>query len=143
MSFPRTGGARTMQARLESPRLNLCDALSGDSRSLRRRQLPTNHGHAARPFRATRAYQGDSSSKPPHVSAPPPSGLCPTHWTPGPEVRTSRHRLTPVLPYQVDDEIERGRLQHRQLGGLGALENSAGVDAGLAIGAGEACPVAD
>ena len=65
MSFPRTGGTGTMQARLESPRLNLCDALSGDSRSLRRRQLPTNHGHAARPSGATRAYQGDSSSKPP------------------------------------------------------------------------------
>ena len=65
LSFPRIGGAETMPARLESSRLTLSDALAGDSRSLRRRQLPTNHGHAARPSGTTRAYQGDSLSKPP------------------------------------------------------------------------------
>src|SRR5262245_34572546 len=32
----------------------------------RRRPLPTNHGHAALPFGVIRAYQSDSSSKPPH-----------------------------------------------------------------------------
>src|SRR5262249_6530712 len=35
------------------------------TRAFRRRQLPTNHGHAALPW-ATRVYQPDSSSKTPH-----------------------------------------------------------------------------
>ncbi len=38
----------------------------GMTRATRRRQLPTNHGHAALPLGVTRAYQPDSSSKPPH-----------------------------------------------------------------------------
>src|SRR6266542_2879840 len=66
MSFPRPGGDCVIPARLESPRSTSATPAFGDSRSLRPRQLPTNHGHAARPSRATRAYQGDSSSKPPH-----------------------------------------------------------------------------
>src|SRR6202011_2863439 len=32
---------------------------------------------------------------------------------------------------KVDDELEFGRLQHRQVGGLGALEDAAGMDADL------------
>ena len=32
---------------------------------------------------------------------------------------------------QVDDELEFGRLQDRQVGGLGALEDVAGIDADL------------
>src|SRR5580704_2833251 len=32
---------------------------------------------------------------------------------------------------QVDDELEFGRLQHRQVRGLGALEDAAGIDADL------------
>src|SRR5262249_3041000 len=38
---------------------------TGTTRAFRRRQLPTNHGHAALPL-ATRVYQPDSSSKTPH-----------------------------------------------------------------------------
>ena len=32
---------------------------------------------------------------------------------------------------KVDDELELGQLQHRQLGGLGALEDAAGIDTEL------------
>ena len=32
---------------------------------------------------------------------------------------------------EVDDELEFGRLHHRQVGGLGALEDAAGIDADL------------
>ena len=34
---------------------------------------------------------------------------------------------------QVDDELELGRLHDRQVGGLGALEDAAGIDADLTI----------
>jgi hypothetical protein len=34
--------------------------------------------------------------------------------------------------FQIDDELELGRLHDRQIGRVGALENSAGVDADLA-----------
>src|SRR6516225_7653916 len=34
---------------------------------------------------------------------------------------------------KVDDELELGRLQHRQVGGLGAVEDFAGIDADLTI----------
>jgi hypothetical protein len=70
MPFPflRRVGTGAMRARLESPRT--CYATpslrTGTTRASRRRQLPTNDGHAARPLGATRAYQRDSSSKPPH-----------------------------------------------------------------------------
>ena len=37
---------------------------------------------------------------------------------------------------EVDDQLELGRLHHRQVGGLFALENPADVDAGLAISSG-------
>src|SRR5271157_4596044 len=33
----------------------------------------------------------------------------------------------------IDDELEFGRLHHRQVGGLGALEDAAGIDADLTI----------
>ena len=33
--------------------------------------------------------------------------------------------------FAVDDELEFGRLQHRQVGGLSALEDVAGIDADL------------
>ncbi len=56
--------------RLESPRSSYATPApsSGTTRASRRRQLPTNHSHAARPLGATRAYQRDSSSKPLHPS---------------------------------------------------------------------------
>jgi hypothetical protein len=44
---------------------------------------------------------------------------------------------------EIDDELECGRLLDREVGGLLALEDLAGVDADLAIGAGEAWTVAD
>ena len=61
-------GGRAMRARLESPRASYATPGPGigTTRAPRRRQLPTNHGHAARPLGATRAYQPDSSSKTPH-----------------------------------------------------------------------------
>src|SRR5215472_11736968 len=34
---------------------------------------------------------------------------------------------------QIDDELELGRLHHRQIGWLGAFQNAAGIDANLAI----------
>ena len=40
--------------------------------------------------------------------------------------------------FQVDDKLELGRLQNRQVGGLLALEDSASIDTGLTIGIGEA-----
>src|SRR5947209_23688 len=45
--------------------------------------------------------------------------------------------------FQVDDQLELGRLQNRQVGRLLALEDSAGIDTGLTIGIGEARSVAD
>src|SRR5262245_15060575 len=64
----RDGGASVMWARLESPRASYATpALQPRmTRAPRRRQLPTNHGHADRSLRATRVYQPDSSSKTPH-----------------------------------------------------------------------------
>ena len=44
---------------------------------------------------------------------------------------------------EVDNQFELGRLQHRKLRRFGALEYPPGIDAGLAIGVGETCPVAD
>jgi hypothetical protein len=67
-SFLSDADTHVMRARQESPRANYATlALRNETtRALRRRQLPTNHGHAALSFRTTRAYQPDSSSKPPH-----------------------------------------------------------------------------
>ena len=67
MRFLSGVAAGTMRARLESPRLTYATPgpRIGTTRAPRRRQLPTNHGHAALPP-ATRGYQLDSSSKPPH-----------------------------------------------------------------------------
>jgi hypothetical protein len=68
VSFLRRGDASVMWARLESPRASYATPAppSGTTRAPRRRQLPTNHGHADRSFGATRVYQPDSSSKTPH-----------------------------------------------------------------------------
>src|SRR5437667_9600453 len=57
-----------MRARLESPREHYAtpDLEIEANRAPRRRQLPTNHGHAALPGGVIRAYQSDSSSQPPH-----------------------------------------------------------------------------
>jgi hypothetical protein len=65
--FLRSGGAGVMWARLESPRASYAtpDLQPRTTRASRRRQLPTNHGHAALPL-ATRVYQPDSSSKTPY-----------------------------------------------------------------------------
>src|SRR5919108_4944891 len=56
------GGGRT---RPESPRRYYAtpDLGIGATRAPRRRQLPTNHGHAALPSGVIRAYQSDSSSR--------------------------------------------------------------------------------
>src|SRR5262245_20225386 len=43
---------------------------------------------------------------------------------------------------QIDDEIELGRLYHRQIGGLLAFQDATGIDTNLAIGFGDAGPVA-
>ena len=43
---------------------------------------------------------------------------------------------------EVDDQLELGGLLDRQVGGLLALENSAGVDAGLTVRVGDAAAVA-
>ena len=43
---------------------------------------------------------------------------------------------------EVDDELEFGGLHDREVGGLLAVENPAGVDADLAIGISDAGPVA-
>jgi hypothetical protein len=50
-------------------------------------------------------------------------GDCEQHWR---HVDAERPRRT-----QVDDELELGRLHDRQVGGLGALEDAAGIDASL------------
>ena len=64
------GWASVMQARSESPRANR--ATRGlrirVTRARTPRQLPTDHGHAARPLRSIRADPGDALSKPPHWS---------------------------------------------------------------------------
>ena len=44
---------------------------------------------------------------------------------------------------EVDHQLELGRSNDRQVGGLLALENAAGVDADLAIGIGKARSIAD
>ena len=44
---------------------------------------------------------------------------------------------------QIGDQLEGGRLLHRQVGGLGALKDPSGVNTDLAPGAGAAGPVAD
>src|SRR5712671_6020185 len=44
---------------------------------------------------------------------------------------------------EIDDQLERRWLLDRQIGGLGALENPAGVDASLARISGEARSIAD
>ena len=42
-------------------------------------------------------------------------------------------RPSALAVFEIDDQLELGRLQDRQVGRLRALENAAGVDAGLAI----------
>src|SRR6266404_2555577 len=44
---------------------------------------------------------------------------------------------------EIDDQLEPGRLLHRQISGLGALEYPSGVNADLTPCAGEAWPIAD
>ena len=44
--------------------------------------------------------------------------------------------------FEIDDQLELGRLHYRQIRWLGALENVPSVDARLAIGASKACPIA-
>jgi hypothetical protein len=71
--FPNDVGAGALRARLESPRVNYATPSHriGTTRAVRRRQLPTKQCHAALPSTAIRAYQSDSSSKPPLVSEAP------------------------------------------------------------------------
>ena len=45
--------------------------------------------------------------------------------------------------FQIDHKIEFSRLNDWQVGGLGALENSTGVDAGLPVQVGDARPISD
>jgi hypothetical protein len=67
----------------------LCDtrAQPQGTRSIRWRQLPTEHGHAARALGATRAHQSDTSSKPPR-RRPPPAPQ--DHIHRGPHARRAR-----------------------------------------------------
>src|ERR1700732_2720391 len=44
---------------------------------------------------------------------------------------------------EIDHQLEGGRLLHRQIGRLGAVEDLSGVNADLAIYADEARPIAD
>jgi len=44
---------------------------------------------------------------------------------------------------KIDDQIEFGRLQHREVAGLFSLEDSSGVNAGLAVGIGQVRAVAN
>ena len=44
--------------------------------------------------------------------------------------------------FEIDDQLEFGRLHHRQVGRLVALENAAGIHAGLTISVGKAGSVA-
>src|SRR5438093_337897 len=66
-SFSSGVGRDGQQARLEGPRANYAPPgfRIGMTRALRERQLPTKRCHAALPAWVTRAYQPDSSSKPP------------------------------------------------------------------------------
>ena len=66
-SFSSGVGRGAQRARLEGPRANYAPPgfRIGMTRALRERQLPTKRCHAALPSRVTRAYQPDSSSKPP------------------------------------------------------------------------------
>ena len=55
-----------------------------------------------------------------------------------------RYRQTEFLRrLEVDDELKRRRLLHRQIGRLRAVEDLAGVDTGLMIGGGYTRGVAD
>jgi len=102
-----TEARRAVQARLESPRQRLCDtrALARGTRAARLRQLPTEHGHAALPSRATRVYQSDSSSKPPHRVQPrPPQELLSTTRRPRQSLRHSAGRAASAA----------GGLEHRR-----------------------------
>ena len=45
--------------------------------------------------------------------------------------------------FEVDDHLELGRLHDRQITRLGALEQAAGIDAGLAVGVLDAGAIAD
>ena len=86
-------GAGAMRARSESPPRPCATprCQTGTTRALRRRQLPTNHCHAALPWRVTRASQRDSSSKPP--ARPPgvdPLGNLPPQPDNGSHVHTDR-----------------------------------------------------
>src|SRR6185312_3955021 len=44
---------------------------------------------------------------------------------------------------EVDDQLELGGLNHRQVGRLGALENAPGIDPGLPVGIEDAGSVAN
>ena len=60
--------------------------------------------------------------------------LAPPHSITSSAIESSarRHSMPSALRrFQVDDELEFGRLQHRQVGRLGALEDVAGIDADL------------
>jgi hypothetical protein len=45
--------------------------------------------------------------------------------------------------FEVDDQLELGRLKHRQIGRLVTLENPSGVDTSLTISIGEAGSIGD
>ena len=51
-------------------------------------------------------------------------------------------RPSALAVFEVDDQLEFGRLHDRQVGGLGAFENAAGIDADLTVGIGNAGSIA-
>ena len=89
------------RARLEGPRRPYATPgpKIGTTRALRRRQLLTNHSHAALPWRVSRASQRDSSSKWP--AGPPGADALKNTSTP------TRERL--AYPHRPRD---RGSLNH-------------------------------
>src|SRR5262245_39987052 len=83
-----------------------------------------------------------------HVTAAPPSSVMNSRRF---IIRLPRLRARAALRNfkadraggrQIDDEIELGRLYHRQIGRLLAFQDAAGIDTNLAIGFGDAGPVA-
>src|SRR3989449_10836641 len=89
--IPSGVGHGAMRARPESPRASYATSgfRIGTTRVSRRRQLPTKQ-HAALLFGATRAYQPDSSSKPPHRQ--PCAGVLGKSSTPTREMLARQHR---------------------------------------------------
>src|SRR5262245_7085610 len=86
-----------------------------------------------------------------HAAAPPssvmnsraPSSHSFDHLVGGNEQRLRHGEAEGLGGLEIDRHLEFGRLQDRQFGWLGALEDAACINSCLAIGSGEACRIAD